>query len=171
MKRKLYTWKVRKGCYASEQCQRLMGFHTHPHLCGGSWCFLTASVTSCWNSLDMALLDTQTCLCSVCVSMEGGSGKETGRKIERQNRGQWKNGSGICQTKRLRPLEDDCMEDAASLSFILTVNLNLEEVQRIPRLCFKTKAVTVTEIKLSLVVHGWNTRGKKTKANALNLPQ
>ena len=29
---------------------------------------------------------------------------------------------------------------AQSLSFILTVNLNLDEVQCIPRLCFKTKA-------------------------------
>lgn len=45
-------------CYASDQRERLMGFHTHPHLCGGSSGFLTASVTSCWNSLDMALSDT-----------------------------------------------------------------------------------------------------------------
>lgn len=49
-------------------------------------------------------------------------------------------GSGICQTKRLQPLEDACMESTESPSFILTVNLNLDEVQRIPRLCFKTKA-------------------------------
>lgn len=45
-------------CYASGRRYRLMGFHTHPHLCGGSWCFLTVSVTSSWNSLDMALEDT-----------------------------------------------------------------------------------------------------------------
>lgn len=33
----------------------LVGFHTHPRLRGGSRRFLTGSVTSFWNPLDMAL--------------------------------------------------------------------------------------------------------------------
>lgn len=89
--------------------------------------------------------------------------QETGRKIERQNRGQWKNGSGICQTKRLQPLEDDCMENTESLSFILIVNLNLDEVQYRPCLCFKTKAKLLS-LKLGWALwwmSEWNTGEKK----------
>lgn len=64
------------------------------------------------------------------------------------------------------------MENAESLSFILAVNLNLDEVQCIPCLCFKTKAKLLS-LKIGWVLWRVEHRGgkKKTSANALNLPQ
>lgn len=42
----LHAERKEECCFASDQCETLRGFHTHPHLCGGSPCFLTVSVTS-----------------------------------------------------------------------------------------------------------------------------
>lgn len=65
------------------------------------------------------------------------------------------------------------MENTERLSFILTVNLNLDEVQCRPCLCFKTKGKLLS-LKLGWALwwmSEWNTGGKKTWANFLNLPQ
>lgn len=127
-----------------------MGFHTHPHLRGGSLCFLTVSVTSCERSLGMALPDTWTIPVSYVCTWR----RVTGRKTPWRSRRQWK--------ERLRNMSE---QKAAATwgwlqgehSFILTVNLNLDEVQCIPRLCFKTKA------KYLSFQLGWNTGRQKKR--------
>lgn len=49
--------------------------------------------------------------------------------------------------KRLQPLEDNCKGDAESLSFLLTVNLNLDEIQCITCV-LKHQPSYISEIKL-----------------------
>lgn len=67
--------------------------------------------------------------------------QEAGRKIERQNRD-----SGRMAQEHVKPKGRGHLRMTArrmlevNLSFILTVNLNLDEVQCIPCVCFKTKA-------------------------------
>lgn len=150
-KRNRHVEREVRCCYAPDLCWRLMGFHTHPHLRGGSLCFLTVSVTSCERSLGMALPDTWTIPVSyVCMWR-----RVMGRKTPWRSRRQWK--------ERLRNMSE---QKAAATwgwlqgehSFILTVNLNLDEVQCIPRLCFKTKA------KYLSFQLGWNTGRQKKNA-------
>lgn len=85
-----------------------------------------------------------------------------------------KTGSGrmaqeYVKPKRLQPLEDNCMGDAESLSFMLTVNLNLDEVQCITCV-LKHQLSYISEIKLcGACQSGRWVRGKKTLRCCLKL--